>query len=496
VRTVEATDAGPTSTDRWIVLALSAVLLVIAVVTQVAAWRVEGLWNDEYYTLFVSDPSLSPADLATALVSDTNPPLFYAVVAAVRQVWDGTPRLLFLLINAAVLAAVFVVVAVGRDRPDRVLVAFLATAALMAGGMAHYYFLEGRAYFLTSSICFLLGLHAFDVAIGALPARAWILAMAGAAAALGHVYGGLVSGSIAAGLLAVALLYRRRELVAPALALGIAATLVTVIWVAWAWRFTDRVDWIYFTPNSIKTYARETLLLAVGSKYAVYLLVAVGLAALAHPRTRAMAIVLLVATALVFALPVAASFRQPIIQPRYWMVAAPLVPAFLVALIVVAGRIGGVAGSGLRVAAAGTLLLTSVLAAFQTHVAVAGLPYWRGTAPVVEFDAECPPGSIRIWISGRPEYFPEFYAIASGFPLDRFVVVSPKTPAPPWTPSGCPIVAWVEHYPEDQPTRDVTDPDVARTLLEAVGLPPDPSRFVIEPHHGDWEGGYVVRERK
>jgi len=76
------------------------------------------------------------------------------------------------------------------------------------------------------------------------------LALVGVAAALTHLYAGLFCASAGGGMLCVAIIYGRRDLLRPALALIVPAGIVTAGWIIYAHSRVYLIGWI--DPLSMK----------------------------------------------------------------------------------------------------------------------------------------------------------------------------------------------------------------------------------------------------
>ena len=229
---------------------------------------------------------------------------------------------------------------------------------------------------------------------------------------------------LAAGLFVAAWLWRRSDLWAPSLALGIPAGALTLAWLAYAYAagLFGNFAWIPYSVDKIFIFAGEVILNAfpVGANIAAldYALHTAGaplrdVILTAYPSIISVGVIILIfglglltkrlriASAafgacflLFFLLPVAASFKQPIIVGRYWMIGAPAVLVLLLFFIQGWLNEGSEKARGWRfslVAAAATaafLGLTTFNGLDAARALVTLKPAWRGGALVSFMSSE------------------------------------------------------------------------------------------------------------
>jgi hypothetical protein len=263
---------------------------------------------------------------------------------------------------------------------------------------------------------------------------------------------------------------------APGLILGASAVLVFGAWYAYASERAENIAWISFSVEAVRAALWYVRSLEIGPAWMAAPLAAIfGLAAWRAPSLRPSLIVLAIAGALFFAMPILISLKTPIIMGRYWTIGAALAP---VALVLIAREfLSNPAlprGKLVAGAVAAFVLLSAAFGAAGARHLMQVEPVWSGAALVAERAASCAPGSIRV-----PNQ-PHLYAVASGLAEDIFVLATDVG-----APSDCPVLGWAEHvlrgngYSLNAPEAD---------LLEMVGVTAPESGVEIQRH----DSGFVI----
>jgi hypothetical protein len=467
-RTGGAGDLNGRSIDAERAVSLALLLLAAALTGAVALqfdlWAHNGLWNDEYYTIWATDPAAPLASLVGGrILPDSNPPLYFIALAGLRRL-IAEPRVAFIVIDALLAALAFGYVwRLGvRGRMPAAAIAAMAVFAL--NGAVACYFPEGRPYFAAMCAAFAIAFAAASATEGRGAAASLAeFALLGALASMTHVFGALFAGCIGAALLLEGVLSKRRTLIQAGFALAGGASALFALWIAFAGRSAGNVSWIEFTPASVREavwYVRE---LALGPNLAAIVMAAFLAWSALRPQLRPQFRVFAAAGALFVALPLAASFVVPLIVGRYWLVGAPAL--FVLAIMAVRAHIAEASTASGRgrqraqaaaVAGVACIAMTSLFGAFAAERFTASKPTWLGAAEAAPIVAACPAGSVHIiGVVNR-------YATASGAPANRFVnAADPATPTLDAKSARCPLIGWAEHiFREDlatAPDRELLD---------------------------------------
>jgi hypothetical protein len=469
-------DRGPRT--FWVGFTLAVAAFVAA---QMALAAINGFWIDEYFSAWISDPTMQfDGTFLGRVVQDTNPPLYFTLLRLVRGV-TADPRAAFLVLDAICLLACLAVVFWTARRAGMARLGLAAAAALLLSGPVLQYFPEGRTYFAAICLTFLASwLTGLTLTVGG-AARLWMsLAIVGAVASLTHVFAALFCGSLAGGLVVEGLLSRRRNVWMSGVALGSAASLVFVTWFLSAPLTLNSVSWIVFTYQAVMDALWYVRNLIVGPVVMLLPLLALALFGLRAPGTRQLLVVFGITGVLFVLLPIAISFKTPIISGRYWTIGGPVVPVFLV-FLARAFVLKGDQPS--RIAAAGVaayLLAIGGLGFMAARQNTLEKPLWKGGEIVAGLAANCGPKSIHVLsMSLQPFAMTTFTAgfpLASKLPPEIFVdTAATDTPLLQVSNSTCPVVGWAEHIQGIQ-TFDQTDELLVRSLkIEAT---PDQVRVV------------------
>jgi hypothetical protein len=474
----------------------SAALIMLAVCAAAFAfaqfdlWHRNGFWIDEYFSLWASDPATPLARLlAERIFPDTNPPLYFSLLALLRLVVEN-PRSAFLILNltAIALTALFMVV---RGRNSGTLAtALLATSLFIISGPVLYYVAEGRAYLMGLCAAFAIAWHGATVTESrAQPTDLIWFAALGVLAALAHVFAALFAGAFAAGLALEGLLNKRLDLFRAGLALGVSATAVFGVWLAFALPHMGNVAWIEFSFAAIREALWYVRQLTFG--HALIALAVIAFLAWSARRTemRPHLRIFAVAMALFAALPLLASFITPLVTGRYWLIGAPailVVAAFALRTELRAASAGGAdatrAAAGAALGAA-SLLAASLLGFVNAQTFMEAKPVWRGGAVVAPLLGDCAPGTVHVWEN-------HLYATASGAPESTFRDASrPDAPVLDASASGCTVLGWAEHVRRgDDYLRAASDAE----LLSLLRIAATPDEVRILRH----SSGFVVLKRE
>jgi hypothetical protein len=128
--------------------------LPVYLVELAAISKINGWWIDELFSLTAPDPQQSFSSLfATWIVAETNPPLYYSGLYAVRTLIVDD-RGATLVLNAIGIFAAAVAVAVSSRRAGMPGCGMIAIAAILSSGPVLRCSIEARAYLLAIQIVF------------------------------------------------------------------------------------------------------------------------------------------------------------------------------------------------------------------------------------------------------------------------------------------------------------------------------------------------------
>jgi hypothetical protein len=402
---------------------------------------VNGWWLDELFSIWASDPSHDFLDVFVhRILPDTIPPLYLSALYWTRRlIFDE--RTAIIILNLASLAAALISVNVASRKAGMLGWGLVAGAFFLLSGPVLRYTVEGRAYAMALAVTFAACWYT-ALAIEVPEKRPHLLGfgLIGAIAASIHLYAALICGSLAAGLTASSLLARRKDLLAPGLTLGIVACAGTLLWIAPGIISMNKLRWSELSFQSLVTSYWEVRQLALGSRWAVLLLVALYATGLTLQATRLLAATLTLACVLFLLLPILVSLEKSIIGGRYWLIGAPCVVVFVVfltrALLARRTIVGALLGVSF-------LLITDVTSFFVAHAFTAEKENWSGAAIVMPHLQHCPPGSVHVFTSWG---FVAGFAFVAHAPEKLFASVdSPETTWLDPSHSTCPVLGWAEH---------------------------------------------------
>jgi hypothetical protein len=446
------------ASNRVALVLLLIIAVALFVIGEIAIGAVNGWWSDELFALWASDPSLPFVRIfSERIATDSNPPLYFSLLYAARQLFEND-RLAVLALNIAILMAASATVLLASRRSQHMLgAAVVAVAVFILSGPVLAYTAEGRSYLAALAIVFCASWHCV-LAVSYTGRRHPILPfiVIGALSALTHPFAALFCGSLAAGLVVLAIFDPlRRDLLWPGLTLGISTTVVFAMWLLWALSALGNIGWVEFTLQAVREAIWYVRKLVVGSWFAVALLAALIAFGFVHRATRPLVVVFGVAFALFVALPLVGSLRQPLVTGRYWMIGASGLVVLVVALAATwwraEGSDGTVRASRYALVAALLLAMISSISGFLTARAfTAAKPFWEGADTLSALLKSCPAGSVRVGTfkldKPTPAASVASFAYMSRVAPQVFVdVVAATTPLLRVAQARCPAIAWAEH---------------------------------------------------
>ena len=222
-------------TLRWMVSGAPAAVLLIFVAEQFSISAVNGWWTDELFSLWASDPQIGfGTALASRIAPDSNLPLYPALLYWMRMLVPDDRTAIFVL-NIVVLLGACATVLYLSARADQRLAGFIGTSLFVLSGPTLRYIPEGRVYFVAISISFVASWYAAVLLVQTRWRPPLILPiLIGIGAAFTHLFAALACGALSAGILGAAVLRHDRALGTHALALGIAASIASALWLALA----------------------------------------------------------------------------------------------------------------------------------------------------------------------------------------------------------------------------------------------------------------------
>lgn len=444
----------------------AAAVLVLHVIAIRFVGSGNGFWNDEYYSIYASDPTLPlSAIMGPRILADSNPPIYFTLLYVVRQLPIGIREAMYVL-NYAVLLVAAAAVLLDAWKTGRRWLGLFVVAGFLLSGTTLCFIAEGRAYLSAQAVVLVAAWLAMRSLFVPTPwtVRAVVL---GALAAGLHLFAAIACGTLAAAGLAYRIIRGDRNLPTLSyLALGASASIVTVVWyLSLSGETMYRVGWIEFTPESVKFEIRSWLHLAFGGVRGMLFSAACIGGLLLIPRSRPYVLFGAVALGGLVAIPMVISLVQPLIIARYFSVAEPILVA---TLVVAASRLDDLFQRVTVALLVAGMLASTIPAARQW---VKDKQVFAGAPVVSTLAATCGPGSIRVNLDMREEPFRYDFHLASGLPLDTFVnAAEPLTGTPP-----CPIIGWSEHDGFDW---EDLDGYVRETFK--LELPPD--RYRIETY--------------
>jgi hypothetical protein len=253
---------------------------------------------------------------------------------------------------------------------------------------------------------------------------------------------------LAAGLTALAVFAKRKDLLAPGLMLGISACAITALSLPFVMNTVDRVRWTELSFQSLLNAYWEIRLLALGSHLVFLLLVGLFAVGLMMPATRSLSAAFGLACILFLLLPILVSLEKPMIGARYWLIGTPSIIAFVsfITRAFLVQATDGVRGGLYRAGAVVGLSFLAVADINGFSVArayTAEKPIWKGATIASPLLQHCPPGSVHVLTS---QGFVPGFAFLAHAPEDLFSNAdAPETAWIDGVEPACPVLGWAEH---------------------------------------------------
>ena len=455
-----------------VIVSLLCITLIFA--GELASVNAAGGWMlDDLFALWTSDRTV-PFGVAfdERILTDSNPPLYFSLLYFVRRIIpDDGVAVIALNVGAIVAAAVAVYV------PSRRLgltgLALAGIAAFVLSGPVLYFASEGRSYTFALSIVFVTSWYASLIITG-FPEEFNLTRsiMLGCLAALTHVYAALFCGSLAAGLVALAVFSGRKELLKPGLALGLSASIVFGIWLGFAFGTVDNLSWLEFTVSWVLNAALSVKELALGANFQVIVVVALFIFGFLDVRARPLFTAFAIAFLLFALLPVMTSFVRPIIYTRYWQIGAAALPVLVIFAIRSWILEGFTERSRKSLAAGGAalcFLVTSSALGFANARHYEYLkPIWRGVEVARPLLSQCQDASVHVYYGNTSKPYAAWESGLWNFPkltgASPRIFVDPQDDSTPYlsaATSSCPVLGWAEHTGQ---LRGLNDRDVLKLL--------------------------------
>ncbi|WKL57930.1 glycosyltransferase family 39 protein [Asticcacaulis sp. ZE23SCel15] len=427
-------------------LGLCALAGTVFLVMFVVNARRGGLWTDELFTVWATDPSINPWQLQfDRLRYETNPPLHFWLLYGLRQVVPEA-RVAGLILNFTVVVATVAAIVMTMRRDGRAWLGYALAILFLLNTATLIYVQEVRAYMLALGLCAVLAVLVMRfIAQGR--GRVALLAVLGAVTGLSHVYGALFAGALAAALVIEGLVFRRTEVWRAGLILGVACSVPFLIWfvgVSHQEGGTLRnIGWISFAPEHIKSTIDGIVRVFVGPVWVVIIWVMALILALSSPVFRRSGLMVAVVAVIFMIGPFAISAKVPILHYRYFAVGFP---ALMLLLAMAVCEVWRAEPSRLRKGAAAILVLIPVVMSLPVSwVELTAKPVWRG-AEVVRTNAQaCPSQTIRGLIYPDAKVQPIFPFTYEYLLRGTGLKVTGSDQVADVSDINCRIVAWVEH---------------------------------------------------
>ncbi len=453
----------------------------------------KGWWLDEYFSLWSTDPSNSFMHALADRFRDTTPPLYYTALFWFRRLIDNE-RYAVLCLNLFALAVAVMAVCLASRKSATVGWALAGSAVFLCSGPVLSTVMEGRTYLLGLAVTFVISWFC-ALAVEVRDSRPGLTAFAlvGAVAGLTHLYAALFCCCCAAGLMLLGAYGQRRDLMRPALAMGVTAGVITLAFLAWVIDLAP--TWIAFSYGAVVTHLSNVSRRAFGSTASLAFFVAMFVSAFFLSRTRPLAVVFASALALFVTIPVLASFWRPIITAQYWAIGASSVIVLVVFWIrALPDRRFPMQSFrscwAVAFACAVFLLVTDFGGYSSARFVIFTKPNWSGAELVASHIADCPSGSVHIY----PGVF-NLFAIAAHAPEAVFVDAKSSRDEPVSAAAAkCPVLGWAEHIfhgersnSQENFVLNASDEE----LLHILHIDASPDQVRIDRH---WSG-YVVTRR-
>jgi hypothetical protein len=448
-----------------------------------------GWWFDELFSIWSSNPAEPFSTVFMGRIEpDTTPPLYGSLLYWVRTLIKDDRQAIFVLNMSAILIAAIAVILSARKARLFYLAVMTSIAFLLSGPVLRFVS-EARPYALAMALAFVTSwFSALAILIPRARQSPTSFAVLGIVAGLTHIYAALLCGSFAAALVSLAVIWRRSDLMASGLSLGISATLVLSMWLAlWLpFHSVENLYWMNLSYPTVLSALWEAKQLAIGPHLLIALIALLTFGVL-WPTTRMLTLAFLVAFAIFLFVPLLISLKQPIIFGRYWLQGTPAIItliAFLARTWLFDGisrrsHLMPIAGAGAAVA---FLAISDATGFITARAFTAAKPIWKGALVVAPLARDCPTASVHI------NGFIPLFAYTSQLPDAVFAdaresatdVVNPAD-------SKCPVLGWAEEpHPADF-VRRATDEDLMRMLK--IGASPSQVEILRHPT------GFVILRR-
>lgn len=450
-----------------------------------------GMWYDELFSLWAGDPTISFGDaFATRILPDTNGPIYFSLVYFVQAI-GLADRTAFLVLNYTAIGALLAFILARGWRHDLLATALSSVALLLVTAPLLLYAPEGRVYGLVMAVCAVPAFEAGRLLSGGQASRSDLILVAiiGVLAAWLHVFGAIFIGSLAAAMIVVgAFLLRRRDVVIWGFVAGIATSVALVVWLAIAFPlFTGTTSWIEFHRTWVFNMIWELKNYMIGPMVGVIIAGAfVGLSLIPrHSRPFALAIV--ISTFLLFAIPMAVSFKMPIFLQRYLLIGFPallvlcvfLIRSHLIAREGARGGRQGIVRQGLSVLGALVLVFPILQGIPTARETIRTRGDWVGSQLVLQAANACPAGEVRAATFTPFAFGFTYYLKGALKPIDPS-----EAPMRDISQIDCPVFAWGEHLGNAFAAEKTIDDVLADFhLTNTTGLP------LVLIHH---QGGFVL----
>ncbi|GGZ20783.1 hypothetical protein [Asticcacaulis endophyticus] len=405
-----------------------------------------GLWTDELFTVWATDPTISPWQLQfDRLRYETNPPLHFWLLYGLRQIVPDA-RLAGLILNFTVVAATVAAIVMTMRRDGRALLGYGLAILFSLNSATLIYVQEVRAYVLAIGLSAVLAVLVMSFVR---EGRGWVavLAVLGAVTALSHVYGALFAGGLAAALVVEGLVSRRTEVWRAGLIIGVACSVPFLIWFMGVHHQEGgtlrNIGWISFAPEHIKSTIDGILRVFIGPVWVLIIWAMALVTALRSPVFRRSGLMVAVVAVIFLIGPFVISAKVPILHYRYFAVGFP---ALVLLLAFAVNEVWRNEPSRLRKGAAAIFVLIPVVMSLPVSWAELTMkPVWRG-AEVVRVNAQaCPSGVVRGLTYPDARVQPIFPFTYEYLLRSTGLKVTGSDQVADVSDINCRLVAWVEH---------------------------------------------------
>lgn len=417
------------------------------------------------------------------LHTESNPPLHYWVMYAVRQVIpDGKTAGIAINLTLFVLT-ISAIFGLCRRQSRPLLGLWLCTAFLLSASVLAFA-IEVRAYFLTQCLCALgTCLAILSVILGKASARQWAFAFGlGLLIGISHVYGPIYGGALAAALVLIGLARRQYTITFLGLALGMGCVISFTAWWISLQAATHGVltSIAWLNDPGFKTIIWPSLIeYGIGSAAIGWIGLA-GLVVAILSRVFRQALPLFALTLAVFAiLPAIGSQFYPMLSYTYLLLAEPPFAMLLAYAIYVLASDMGIKSSAEegRTKTQALMPIVSLIGGCVALFSVLGSwlslhkplwPYWTGIDRVRSEAAQCPSRTIRTYVWMGPGDTKLNDAVMWNF--DRMLAPSglkaedSKLQSRDVSDIDCRVVGWAEHLVYMPPNAPISEAEALKLL--------------------------------